>query len=151
GCVMACAAGRALAAAAPIRLVVIDRPTTAAYGPLPWGREHHAQLLSILHKAGAKAVVLRFYFKDPHDVKGDAALVEAAKQCGNVFIEVGKAESAEGWQAPDDWMAAQEIRIRGVPPKKLFAAENVEVPYEELARAVRGTGSIDVMVNKEKK
>ncbi len=149
--VLLAATGAVRAAAPPIRLVVIDRATTAAYGPLPWGREHHAQLLSLLHKDGAKAVVLRFYFKDPHDVKGDAALVAAAKACGNVFIEVGKAEAAEGWQPPDDWMAAQAIAIRGVPPKKLFASENVEVPYEELARAVRGTGSIDVMVNKEKK
>src|SRR5437870_4425239 len=89
------AASRAFAATPPIRLILIDHATIAAYGPLPWGREHHAKLVSILDKAGAKAIVMRFYFKDPHDEKGDAALVAAAKKSGKVFIEVGKADAPE--------------------------------------------------------
>jgi len=138
-------------AAPPIRLILIDRATTAVYGPLPWGREHHAELVSLLDRAGAKAIVMRFYFLDPHDVKGDTALVDAVKKSGKVFIEIGKAAAPEGWQAPDDWMTAAEIKIKGVPPKKLFAADHIQAPYEELARTVRGVGSIDVMVNKDKK
>jgi CHASE2 domain-containing sensor protein len=141
----------ARSAAPPIRLILIDRATIAAYGPLPWGREHHAKLVSILDKAGAKAIVLRFYFKDPHDVPGDAALVAAAKKSGKVFVEIGRADAPAGWQPPDEWLAGQAVAIKGASPKKLFASALVQVPYEELARAVRGVGSIDVMVNKEKK
>lgn len=144
-------AGTARAAAPPIRLIVIDHATVAAYGPLPWGREHHARLVTILDKAGARAIVLRFYFKDPHDAKGDAALVSAVRNNKQVFIEIGKADAAEGWQAPDEWLSTAAIAIKGPPPKKLFASAQVQVPYEGLARAVRGVGSIDVMVNKEKK
>lgn len=144
-------AASAGAATPPIRLILIDRATTAVYGPLPWGREHHAELVSLLDRAGAKAIVMRFYFRDPHDAKGDTALVEAARKSGKVYIEIGKAPGPEGWQAPDDWLAAAEIRIKGVAPKKLFVADHIQAPYEELARAVRGVGSIDVMVNKDKK
>ena len=58
----------------PIRLVLIDAKTTAAYGPLPWTRERHARIVSKLDAAGANVIVLRFYYRDDRGDPGDHAL-----------------------------------------------------------------------------
>jgi CHASE2 domain-containing sensor protein len=136
---------------APIRLIMIDAKTTRAWGPLPWPRDRHAQLVSLLDRAGAKAIALRFYYRDARGDAGDKALVEAARKCGRVFTEIGKAPGVEGWNPTDTWLDAIALKTTGKPPAKLFASDGLQVPFEDLARVLRGVGSIDVMVNREKK
>lgn len=135
----------------PIRLILIDAKTTRAYGPLPWTRDRHADMVRLLDRAGARTIGLRFYFRDTRFDRGDKALVEAATKAGRVFTEVGKAAAAEGWQPADDWLQRMALPVAGKPPKSLFSAEHLEVPFEALARAVRGAGSVDVILNKERK
>jgi CHASE2 domain-containing sensor protein len=138
-------------ATAPIRLVVIDAKTTRAWGPLPWPRDRHAQLVGLLDKAGARAIALRFYYRDARGDRGDTALVDAAKACGRVFTEIGKAPGVEGWKPTDTWLDSVALKTTGKPPAKLFSSEALQVPFEDLARVVHGVGAIDVMVNRDKK
>lgn len=136
---------------APIRLVVIDAKSTKAWGPLPWPRDRHAQLVSILDRAGAKAIGLRFYFRDGRGDAGDNALVEAVRKCGRVFAEVGKSGGAAGWDPTDTWLESVSLKTSGKPPAKLLTTEFLQVPFEDLARVVRGVGAIDVMVSRDGK
>jgi len=109
-----------------------------------------AQIVSLLDRAGAKAIALRFFYRDARGDAGDNALVEAVRKCGRVFIEIGKAPGVEGWNPTDPWLDSVELKTSGKPPAKLFTAEALQVPFEDLARAARGVGSIDVMVNRER-
>ncbi|MEK7476829.1 MAG: CHASE2 domain-containing protein [Candidatus Coatesbacteria bacterium] len=145
------AAAAAPTVTAPIRLIVIDEKTTRTWGPLPWPRDRHAQLVSLLDRAGVRAIALRFYYRDARGDAGDNALVAAAKKCGRVFTEIGKAPGVEGWNPTDTWLDAAALKTTGKAPAKLFASDGLQVPFEDLARAIRGVGSIDVMVNRQKK
>lgn len=136
---------------APIRLVVIDDKTTREWGPLPWPRDRHAQLVSFLDRAGAKAIALRFHYRDARGDAGDRALVEATAKCGRVFTEIGKAPGVDGWDPTESWLDSMALRTREKPPAKLFSSDGLQVPFEDLARVIHGVGSIDVMVNKDKK
>ena len=151
GAAAAPAATAPAAVTAPIRLVVIDAKTIRTWGPLPWPRDRHAQLVGLLDKAGARAIALRFYYRDARRDRGDEALVAAAKACGRVFTEIGKAPGIEGWKPTDSWLDSVALKTAGKPPAKLFSSDALQVPFEDLARVLHGVGAIDVMVNREKK
>jgi hypothetical protein len=141
------AAGRTDAPARPpIRLVLVGAADQAALGPLPWPRERMAALVSALDRAGAKAIVFRFYFRDKTDSRGDRALADAARRSGRTFVEIGRAEAPEGWTPDDAWLDAHALRADGPRPARLVSAPHVRAPYEALARAVAGVGSIDVVL-----
>ncbi len=142
---------RGAAVVPPIKLILIDAKTTRAYGPLPWIRDRHAEMVRLLDKAGARTIALRFYFRDSRGDRGDLALVEAATKSGKVLTEIGKADAASGWQPSEDWLQRIALAATGKPPRNLFSSEHLQVPYEALARAVRGSGSVDVILNKEHK
>lgn len=135
----------------PIRLVLIDAKTTRTYGPLPWTRDRHAEIVRLLDRAGARTIALRFYFRDSRGDRGDAALVDAVTKCGRVVAEVGKAAGPEGWVPDDAWLGRMALGVTGKPPQSAFGADHLEIPYEALARAVRGVGSVDIILNKERK
>lgn len=135
----------------PIRLVMIDAKTIKAYGPLPWTRDRHAAVVAKLDAAGAKAIVLRFYFRDTRGDAGDAALVAAVRKSGKVLCELGQSNGPEGWQPADEWLAGVELKAEGVQPRMLMAPKYLAAPFESLARAAHGAGSIQVLVNKDGK
>lgn len=135
----------------PIRLILIDAKTTRAYGPLPWTRDRHAEMVRLLNRAGARTIGLRFYFRDTRHDRGDEALVAACAKADRVLAEVGKAAAPAGWSPADDWLQRMALPVSGKPPASLFTAEHLEVPFEALARAVRGAGSVDVVLNHERK
>jgi serine/threonine-protein kinase len=152
----------------PIRLVLVDNRTTFRLGPLPWPRDRHAKMVNLLSKAGARAIALRFYYRDAHGDDGDRQLVEAVRKCGRVFVEMGKANDAGGWQPDAGWVKSAALRTAGAPPtgaeslisrisgalfKKpsLLTVENAQLPFEDLGRAVHGIGSIDVIVDADRK
>lgn len=135
----------------PIRLVLIDSKTVQAYGPLPWTRDRHAEVVSKLDAAGARAIVLRFYYRDDRDDAGDRALAAAVKKSGKVLCELGQSNGPEGWQPAEDWLASVALKAEGVHPRMLMSPKYLEAPYESLARSARGVGSIQVLVNAEGK
>jgi CHASE2 domain-containing sensor protein len=152
----------------PIQLVLIDTRTTFKLGPLPWPRDRHAKMVDLLSEAGARAIALRFYYRDSHGDAGDKKLVEAVRKSGRVFVEIGKTVDPESWQPDAAWITTMALKTSGAPPRgadsltgriagalfkspALLSIQNAQLPYEELARAVRGIGSIDVIVDSDKK
>lgn len=142
--------GAAEPASVPIRLILIDRHTEEQLGPLPWTRERHARLVSWLDQAGARAVAMRFYFRDGLGDAGDEELVLSCSRSGRVFVETARLDSPEGWQAPDDWIDRMSLETRGPPPEGLIDLPFLQLPFAELAGAVRGTGAVDVLVDEDR-
>ena len=71
-------------------VVTIDK-SSSEYFQLPnltskWPRSLHAQLLSQLYKAGAKAVAFDIHFRSPRDDAGDRKLAKAIETSGNVVL-----------------------------------------------------------------
>ena len=134
----------------PIRLVLVDAFTEKTLGPLPWTREYHARVIAWLNKAGAAAIGLRFYFRDDQDPESDAALVKAALESGSVFIETGRSEFPQGWDAPPEWLKTAGLDSRGPHPADIPALPHLQLPFGALAMAVRGIGSVDMLVDKDR-
>ncbi|WP_209347067.1 adenylate/guanylate cyclase domain-containing protein [Pontixanthobacter sp. CEM42] len=59
-------------------IVAIDEPSFEAFGEgWPWPRERHAELITALQQAGAKAIGFDVVFADPSAPDGDKALIDA--------------------------------------------------------------------------
>lgn len=72
-------------------IVMIDDQTIAELGRWPVPRQTLAQLITLLHRAGAKTIGLDMLFADPepaHDAgeSGDAALARAIAEAGDVAL-----------------------------------------------------------------
>jgi hypothetical protein len=61
----------------PFLAVFIDDATEKELGPFPYDREVIARSIRELDKAGARAIVIMFYFDLPKSSKGDAELAKA--------------------------------------------------------------------------
>jgi CHASE2 domain-containing sensor protein len=61
----------------PFRLVMIDAATEAKLGAFPIDRAHVAKAVDILTTAGAKVIVLKFFYDLPSTPSSDAALQNA--------------------------------------------------------------------------
>ncbi len=134
----------------PIHLVVIDEATTKALGPLPWPRGAHAKLVNALGRAGAKAIVLAFHFRDPGPGKGDASLSAAMRRHGRVYLSTGKADQAQPWEPDDAWLDRMALNVEGKPPKKLRKFDHINLPVREFADAAAGIGATDRLVGAQK-
>ena len=144
-------ASPARAAQPPIHIIVIDKATTEALGPLPWPRDRHAKLVNILCGAGAKAVALCFYYRDPGPGGGDKALARAMSKCGRVYISTGVADAPQTWEAGDDWLAKIALNAEGKQPGKLVKADFLQLPIKGIADASAGLGATERLVNNAKK
>ncbi|GJL66526.1 MAG: hypothetical protein NPIRA05_14970 [Nitrospirales bacterium] len=98
-----------------IVLITLDEQDPASCGNERWNSSVIASAISALHKAGASIIApaVRFQFPNPPecgDVFGNAQLLEATKQAGNVvypsFVEplIANEAQATGWfmLAPDE-------------------------------------------------
>jgi len=134
----------------PIRIILIDKATIDALGPLPWSRERFAKLVRIVDSGGARAVALAFHFRDPGPGKGDDALAAAMKKSGHVFISTGSTEAAASWEPDGTWWGRMALNAEGVPPKKIIEGKYITLPVKKLADAAAGIGATDRMVDKNK-
>lgn len=134
----------------PIRLVLVDAFTEKALGPMPWSREYHARVVDWLGKAGAAAIGLRFYFRDEQDPEADAGLAQSVLAAGSVFIETGRSEFPQGWEPPPEWLKTAGLDSRGPLPADIPELPHLQLPFADLARAARGIGSVDMLVDKDR-
>jgi CHASE2 domain-containing sensor protein len=91
---------RGSVAADDIMLVAVDDQSLAEFGRWPWPRERHAQLIEILTRAGARAIVMDLLFAepDPANPQGDRRLIQAVAASGKVFMPVVVEELQLGGQ-----------------------------------------------------
>ena len=77
--------------------------------------------------------------------------MDAVKKSGKILCELGQSNGPEGWQPSEDWLSAVALKAEGTRPRELMAPKYLEAPFESLARAAHGAGSIEVLVNKDGK
>lgn len=78
----------------PFQLVMIDDATEVQYGRFPLSRDLTARAVLRLTQAGARAVVLKFFYDEPRDNAVDSALASAISQ-GTVLLQARIDDSAE--------------------------------------------------------
>ncbi len=116
-------------------------------------RGHYARLIGNLSAMGVSAQVFDFIFAARKDEKGDAALVKAVRQAGNVYFGVAfelkpsNVPPANGTASAEalDFVnrTGWQVSLRG-KSNKLYRAEDPQLTYPELATASRGLGSLSV-------
>jgi diguanylate cyclase (GGDEF)-like protein len=67
-------------------VIEISDDSVAKIGQWPWARSWHATLIKILKEAGARAVVFDVIFSEASKPNEDAALAEAIRSAGNVYL-----------------------------------------------------------------
>ena len=116
-------------------------------------RAHYARLIRNLSAMGVSAQVLDFIFAARKDEKGDAALVSAVRDAGNVYFGMAF-ELRQPALPPADQIANVDaldyvtrtgwrVSLKG-ESKRLYRAKNPQLTYPELAAASRGLGSLSV-------
>ncbi|MCG3176189.1 MAG: hypothetical protein MOGMAGMI_01135 [Candidatus Omnitrophica bacterium] len=101
--------------------IEISDDSIAKIGRWPWGRDWHATLIQALTDMGASAIVFDVVFSEPSAPEKDAALEEAIRRSGKVYL----AEVIEGG-------------LRGEGERTLLTS------LPELTRASRGAGHINI-------
>ncbi len=69
-----------------IVIIEISEDSVAQIGRWPWDRAWHATLIKILDELGVKVIAFDIVFSEPSDPKKDAALAQAIKQSGKVYL-----------------------------------------------------------------
>lgn len=69
-------------------IVTIDDRALTEVGAWPWPRERYAQMLDALHAGGARAVALDVLLLQPAEARGDAALAQALRADGPVYLPI---------------------------------------------------------------
>jgi len=132
-----------------IKLVLIDSKTETLIGPMPWPRNRHAEMIGLLSRAGARAVVLRMYFRDRGDATADATLIREVAVSGRVYVEMSKASEPEPRPFDEKWLSRMSLAAEGKPPRKTISMKYAQLPFIELAAAVRGIGSVDIILDRD--
>ena len=130
-------------------VVSLDYDDRAAYdygiGRWPWDRRIHAQVLDLLGKSGARAVLVDLLFDHPAANPGeDKALVTATRNAGMVFYPIAlspapKGESGElvRFTSPRHLLQGEAQGFGEIP-----AAGDVTMPLAGLVESARGLGHI---------
>lgn len=138
-----------------IVIVEVDESSIARIGRWPWPRRRFAQIIRILDRAGARAVVCDIFFADPDTNPGGAAsdreLIAATREAGMVFHAAfghpsGSASNVDANLLGDkSWDEAQVIRGRGVDVvAQIFEPGKITGPLPGLAEAAAGVGFVNV-------
>ncbi|MBL8023178.1 MAG: adenylate/guanylate cyclase domain-containing protein [Elusimicrobia bacterium] len=81
-----------------VSIVTIDEKSIRELGLFPWPRKHHAQLIHVLTKAGARSVAFDLLFtdRDPDHPQDDAVLGDAAERSGRIAFAILFNRTPEG-------------------------------------------------------
>ncbi len=130
-------------------LIAIDYDDRAAhdygFGRWPWDRRVHAQLLDLLKKAGARAVLMDLLFDHAAaNPAEDKALVEATRKAGMVFYPVAlrpanedESEKLVRFPVPRHLLQAEVLGFGEIP-----AAADMTLPLPGLVESAKGLGHI---------
>jgi len=69
-----------------ICVVGICREGRSEYGPMPWPRRKHAELVRRLNRLGAEVIAFDVYFPGAADAEDDAAFARACREAGNIIL-----------------------------------------------------------------
>lgn len=121
-----------------------DRAANAyGLGRWPWDRRIHAQVLDLLSKSGARAVLVDLLFDHAAaNPAEDKALVVATQKAGMVFYPIALRPAAEGesgklvpFPSPRHLLQAEVKGFGEVP-----AVADITLPLPDLVKSARGLG-----------
>ena len=86
--------------AAPVAAILVDDQAVDRYGSLPWSRGRLADLVTLVHRLGARAIVLDLILADPTEENDDEAL--AAAMAGWPHVLAAALDADGNWILPLD-------------------------------------------------
>lgn len=71
-----------------IALIEIDKESLEAIGPWPWPWRYHAQMIKLLERWQAQAVIFDFFFREAPDAAESEKLEELLESTGKIYLPV---------------------------------------------------------------
>lgn len=125
----------------PFQAVFVTDEDAAKLGGFPLPRRHLAEALYAAKRAGAQAVILKFFLDTPGKIpKDDAALVEAIKHCGLKVVLQARLDETENKSNP---LAAKFIRSDLPSLDGTFNGNNGWLPLPIIADGAYAVAFID--------
>jgi hypothetical protein len=122
----------------PFRAVFKNDADVTALGPL--SRPQIAAVLQAVERAGAKAVVVKFFLDEPRDPAGDATLAKALQACGVPVI----LQANVNGDTPKPNLLPVALRRANLPKiSGLISGMKGWLPLPEFAEPAHGIGFID--------
>jgi CHASE2 domain-containing sensor protein len=121
----------------PFQLVMIDAATEAKLGAFPIDRAHVAKAVDALTKAGAKAIVLKFFYDQPSSVESDDALQKALRN-SNVLLQA-RIDDTE----PKPNQLPNKFYIPSANASTTISGNSGWLPLPSLANAAAAIGFVD--------
>ena len=136
------AQSRAEALTHPFALVLIDDANERQHGGLPIDRKLVAQAVTALKGAGAKGVVLKFFYDQPDKLpENDKALAEAISGTKTLLqARIDEAEFEPNPLPPRFAMDKTETNL-----KSAFSGDNGWIPTPQFANAAHDIGFVDLI------
>jgi adenylate cyclase len=131
-----------------IAIVAIDDASLGAVGRWPWPRKRLADLVRAVEAARPAAIGLDILQAEASDAADDAALAQAFRESGKVYLPMFISGSAvpQWFLAEPAVKRWQEAAVAGEQGKRaaevLWSVGGLDVPLKELAEAAAGMGTV---------
>jgi CHASE2 domain-containing sensor protein len=139
---LAAGPGSVLGGDAPLRAVFIDSKTEALDGAFPLPRSLLARGINEIQKAGAKGLVIKFFFDQPNqptDLAGDKRIGESIGKLTTVLEACLNDKETE----PNPLLERFLVKDYPASPAGLLGAARGWIPVPVIARQADGIGFVD--------
>lgn len=124
----------------PVEIVMIDRAAEAELGKFPLDRAHIADAVAAIRRAGARAIVLKFFFDQPRSAAGDQKLAEAMRGGVPVILQARLDDAEPKSNALPDRFYRSDLKVA---PSAAIAGTKGWLPLPILAERAAAVGFID--------
>jgi hypothetical protein len=121
--------------------VMIDSQTEAQYGTLPFNRAVIAKAIDKLAAAGAKGIILKFFYDLPSTEDRDRAL-ESSICAAPIALQASLNDTEGTTNGLDARFRIDNISPEGFPPA--FSGDKGLIPLARFSRCARAVGFVDV-------
>lgn len=125
----------------PFVAVFVDDKTEKALGPFPYDRSLYAKALKVLHQAGAKAVVLKFFLDQAKPGNGDDLLADEMR--GIRVLLQARLDPKEHKPNPLPAGPDRSALVRG-DTGYLLTGKTGWIPLEKFSRNAADLGFVDI-------
>jgi CHASE2 domain-containing sensor protein len=125
----------------PFVAVFVDDATEKALGPFPYDRAKYAQVISVLRKAKAKAVVIKYFLDQAKPGAGDDALASELNKLP-VLLQA-RLDPSETKPNPLSVNFGCALRVQG-DTKYLLSDQSGWIPIDKFSRHCAGIGFVDL-------
>lgn len=121
-------------------VIEIDQESIRAVGPWPWPWSYYAQMIEILHKWQAKAMVLDFTLSEENAPEQEAALQKVLAQKPSLYLPV----SLETQSGKKFWIHNMPVALEPEHEKKAWSHS-----LKEVEQAVKGLGHRNIETDRD--